>query len=791
MSPADISLVAAAATADMPGSAIARGLTSSEAERRLQQYGPNLVPEQSARPWLSFLLKFWAPVPWMLEAAIILQVLLGKTVEAASIAVLLLVNGLVGIVQEQRGNRALALLRARLTVQARVLRDERWQLLSARDLVPGDVIYLRMGDISPADARLLNGALLLDQSALTGESLPVEAAEGSFAYAGTVVRRGEAACEIAATAARTRFGRTAELVRTARTVSHLQETIFSIVKYLVGMDIVLVLAVLIYGLIAGMPWADVAPFALILLVASVPVALPATFALATALGAQELAKQGVLVTRLSAIEEAAAMDVLCCDKTGTITQNRLSLAALRPYGSFTKDEVLRLAALASDEATQDPIDIAILAAATSRQLLADVPQRIAFIPFDPETKRSEATYRRDGELLRVQKGAPATIADLVPRAPDVGADVQLLAAQGYRLLAVAATKNEVTELAGLLALRDPPREDAAPAIRDLKNLGVRVVMVTGDGLATALDIASHVGIGTNVCPHTGPQHATDAQIEQCDIFAGVVPQDKFNLVERLQRAQHVVGMTGDGVNDAPALKQAEVGIAVASATDVAKAAASIVLTAPGLNAMLDAVMTSRRIYQRMLTYTLNMAIKKFQVAFFLSMGLMFTGAFVATPLLIVIWMVSNDFITMTIATDRVSFSQFPNRWRVSTLILGAGLLAVLILVLSFGVFFVARNTLGLPLTQVQTLVLVMLVAAGQGTVYLVRERGHFWRSMPSKWLLLTSALDVFTVVVLATQGILMAPVRLPVIAGLILVVSIYLISVDVLKVRIFGALGVR
>jgi len=389
----------------MPNAA-AQGLATREAERRLQHYGPNAVAEQRARPWLALLSKFWAPVPWMLEAAIVLQIALGKNAEAAVIAILLLVNAVVSFTQEHRGNRALALLRARLTVRARVLRDGHWQLLPAQDLVPGDVIYLRMGDIAPADARLLDGELLLDQSSLTGEALPVEAAKGELAYAGTVVQRGEATGEITVTGPRTRFGRTAELVRAARTVSHLQETIFAIVRYLVAMDAVLVLAVLAYGLVAGMPWADIAPFALILLVASVPVALPATFALATALGAQELAKQGVLVTRLSAIEEAAAMDVLCCDKTGTITQNQLALAALRPYAPYTENELLRLAALACDEATQDPIDTAVLAAAASRRVLVDAPQRLAFIPFDPATKRSEARYRHGDESLHVLKGAP-------------------------------------------------------------------------------------------------------------------------------------------------------------------------------------------------------------------------------------------------------------------------------------------------------------------------------------------------------------------------------------------------
>jgi H+-transporting ATPase len=359
------------------------------------------------------------------------------------------------------------------------------------------------------------------------------------------------------------------------------------------------------------------------------------------------------------------------------------------------------------------------------------------------------------------------------------------------VLAVAASENTALDLVGLIALRDPPREDSASAIRDLRELAVRVVMVTGDGLATAHAIATQVGIGGNACSRETLERGPDTQVERCDLFARALPEDKFKLVQTLQRAGHVVGMTGDGVNDAPALKQAEVGIAVASATDVAKAAASIVLTAPGLSDVVAAVTSSRRIYQRMLTYTLNMAVKKFQVAFFLSLGLIFTGTFVATPLLILLWMISNDFITMTIATDRVSFSQAPDRWRVSTLILGAATLGALLLVLSFAVFFGGRYGLDLPLPEVHTLVLVTLVVAGQGTVYLVRERRHFWHSMPSRWLLLTSVLDIGVVSILAARGILMAAVSPLIIAGLIFVVLVYLVGVDAAKVRIFRLLGLR
>lgn len=768
-----------------------QGLTSGEAAARLKQHGPNAVAEERPHPWLALLRKFWAPVPWMLEAAIALQLALGKVDEAAIITGLLLFNSILSFLQESRANNALALLKSRLEILARVLRDGHWQLLPAQELVPGDVVYLRMGDLSPADIRLLEGEVLLDQSALTGESLPVEGGPGKPAYAGTVVKRGEATGEVMATGPRTYFGKTAELVRTAKTISHLETVILTVVKYLVALDVLLVAALLVYAMITGIPLAEIVPFALILLVASVPVALPATFTLATALGSLELAKRGILVTRLSAIEEAAAMDVLASDKTGTITQNRLALAALLTYGPHSDDDLLRLAALASDDATQDPIDLAILDAARGRNLLSSREQRLEFVPFDPAAKRSEAVYRQDGARLRVLKGAPRTIAALVAGAPDVGADVELLAAKGYRVLAVAAGTDDAVRLVGLVALEDPPRPDSEALVQSLRELGVRVVMVTGDGLATARTVAAQVGIGGRACPRERLEFAIGDQVADCDVFARVYPEDKFRLVQALQHAGHVVGMTGDGVNDAPALKQAEVGIAVASATDVAKAAASMVLTNPGLGDAIVAVENSRRIYQRMLTYTLNMAIKKFQVAFFLTLGLILTGTFVVTPLLVVLWMITNDFTTMSIATDRVPFSRKPERWRIPVLILTAGTLAVLILIFSFSVFFAGRDLLHLPLPQLQTLIFVMLVFTGQGTVYLVRERHHFWHSRPSRWLVLSSLLDVVIVSFLATQGILMTAIGPELVGGLLLLVLVFLTAVDFFKVRLFRRFGLH
>jgi len=760
-------------------------LSSGEAARRLSGFGPNAAPEPPSRGWRAFLATFWAPVPWMLEATIALQLALGKGDEAAVIAALLVFNAAISFAQEQRANRALALLRQRLSVSARVLRDGRWQTIAARDVVPGDALHLRLGDLVPADLRLADGGVLLDQSSLTGESLPVEAGAGSIAYAGSMVRGGAATGTVTATGTRTYFGRTAELVRTAKTESHLAALILSIVKALVALDLVLVLALFVYAVATGLPLHELLPFALIVIVASVPVALPATFTLASAFGAQQLAQRGVLVTRLSAIDEAAAMDVLASDKTGTLTQNRLAVAALEPQAAHKQDELLRLAALACDEASQDPIDLAILAAARSRGLLAQTPPRIAFIPFDPASRRVEAIYREAGEL-RVVKGAPHAVAELVPGSKGK-LEVEPMASAGYRVLAVAAGRAPQLELIGMIGLEDPPRSDSADLISSLKALGVRTIMVTGDGLTTARVIAARLGIGERAClPEAVRRPKGDPGID-CDLFARVLPEDKFHLVKALQTAGHVVGMTGDGVNDAPALKQAEVGIAVANATDVAKAAASLVLTTEGLAAAVTAVEVSRQIHRRMLTYTLNKIVKTVEIAVFLSLGVMLTGTFVVTPLLIVLLLFTNDFVTMAIAADRADASKRPVRWSVRTLIMTAAPIAALVLALSFSVFFAARDALRLPLPQLQTVVFLLLVFSGQGLVYLLRTEGRFWSSRPGRWLLTASIADIAAVSLMATRGMLMAPVPWTLVLGLLVAVAGFFCVVDALKVRIVRA----
>ena len=716
---------------EQKGNVSPQGLTRQEAETRLHEYGPNAVREAKPHLFLVIAKKFWAPVPWMLEATIVLELILGKRPEAAIIGFLLVFNAGLGFVQENRAQNALALLRKRLPVKARVLRDRQWQLLPAEELVPGDFIHVRLGDVMPADVRLTDGDIQLDQSTLTGESLPLDAGPNRNAFAGSVVIHGEASGEVIATGARTYFGRTAELVRTAKTVSHLQAIIFTIVKYLVMLDGALVLLLLLYSYLAHLPVMEMLPFALMLLVASVPVALPATFTLATALGSMELADNGVLVTRLSAIEEAAAMEVLCSDKTGTITRNRLAVTGLQPYAPYGENDLLRFAMLASDAASEDPIDLAILAAASRQGVDTAGSKTLRLIPFEPATKLSEAIISQGTEQWRAIKGAPDAVARRVKTTVDYSADEERLAAQGYRVLGVAAGPDDDLRFGGLLALEDPPRSDSKELIGRLRELGVRVIMITGDALPTARAVASRVGIGSRAVQPRALEKEAACQVLQSDVFAGVYPEDKFHIVQALQRAGMVTGMTGDGVNDAPALKQAEVGIAVANATDVAKAAASLVLTNPGLTDILAAVKTSRRIYQRMLTYTLNKIIKTVEIALLLSVGVMLTRSFVITPLLIVVLLFTNDFVTMSIATDNVSYSPQPDRWRIRSLVLIGLALGSLILVFSFGIFLIGRNWLQLPLAQLQTLVFITLVFTGQGTVYLVRERQHFWKSRPS------------------------------------------------------------
>jgi H+-transporting ATPase len=594
------------------------GLTNAEARKRLQEIGPNATPDTTERPLRRALGKFWAPVPWMLEAAIVLQLVLGKYVEAGIIAALLAFNAVLGLFQESRAQATLAALKSRLALNASVRRDGAWKTVPAVELVPGDVVKLSLGGVVAADVRLTTGEVLLDQSMLTGESVPIEAGAGVQTFAGALVRRGEAVAEVTATGVRTKFGRTAELVRTAHVVSSQQKAVLRVVRNLATFNGVVIVLLVAYAYFLSMPASEIVPLVLTAVLASIPVALPATFTLATALGARALAKLGVLPTRLSAVDEAATMDVLCSDKTGTLTQNALTVTAIRPEAGFDEAQVLALAALASSDGGQDPVDAAIREAAKSKAS-KDALTLVKFTPFDPANKMSEATVTdAGGTTQRVVKGAFTSVAGLAPSSPTAGTAATELEGQGFRLLAVAAGLPTAMKLVGLIALSDPPRADSGALITELHTLGVRTVMVTGDAPATALIVAHAVGLTGPVCP-PGPI-PKEVHPESFAVFAGVLPEGKYQLVKAFQAAGHTVGMCGDGANDAPALRQAQIGIAVSTATDVAKSAAGMVLTKPGLPGIVMAVKEGRVTFQRILTYTLNSITKKIVTVLFPGAG---------------------------------------------------------------------------------------------------------------------------------------------------------------------------
>jgi len=769
------------------------GISEVEARLRLQRDGPNAISE-APRSKLALLGgKLWGPVPWLLEAAVILELALGNYVQAAIITVLVATDALLSFREEGGAQEALALLKERLGVEARVRRDGTWRSTPAEELVTGDVVHIRQGDLVPADLLLLSGDVALDQSSLTGESVTVTASKESPAYSGSMVVRGEATGLVRATGARTYFGRTAELVSSSHAPGRLEQLIMGFVKALLALDVLLVATVLLDGVFRHLAWSEMLPFAVILVVAAVPVALPTTFTLASALGSRELADKGVLVTRLAAIEEAAGMEVLCSDKTGTITENRLAVSRVLAYGE-KEDHVLQAAAAASDPATQDPLDVAILAEQSERGL-PPLGTGLDRIPFDPATKRSEATVEAPGGALRYMKGAPQVLAEMCEGivTGSVQKDVARLAGTGARVLGVAeGPVRGPFRLVGLVALADPPRPDSERLVDRLRSLGVRVVMVTGDGLATARATARQVGIGERACGAdtlrggAGERLAAD---DACDVYAEVLPEDKLTLVSRLQAAGVVVGMTGDGVNDAPALRQAEVGIAVSNATDVAKAAASLVLTESGLENVVTGVEVSRRIHERMLTYTLNKITKTLQVSIFLSLAILVFGQFATTPLLVVLLLLTNNFATMSLATDRVSTPGQPERWGVAGLVVASASLALPLILFSFGVWFAGKLGLALDLSQLQTMVFVWLVSSAQATIYSVRERRHFWHSYPSTWLAASSTADMIAVVVLAWRGWLMAPIDLAAIGVAIGAGVAFLFTAEFIKTGVFRLAG--
>jgi H+-transporting ATPase len=724
----------------------------------------------------------------LLEASIVLELALHKYFEAAIIAGLLIFNAGLAYFQEGHAQATLAALKSRLALNASVRRDGKWKTIPAAELVRGDLVKISLGGVVAADVHIAEGSVLLDQSMLTGESLPLEAGPGVDTYAGALVRRGEATAEVTATGVHTKFGRTAELVRTAHVVSSQEKAVLRIVRNLAIFNGVVILLIGAYAYAHALPWSEITPLLLTSVLAAIPVALPATFTLAAALGARTLAKQGVLPTRLSAVDEAATIDVLCSDKTGTLTCNQLSVTSVRPMPGFDEAHVLGLAALASSDGGQDSVDAAIRAASKQKPV-SDLPKLTKFVPFDPAKKTSEATATdAKGGVLHIVKGAYTAIIGFTSASPTAAGIADDLEKQGFRVLAVAAGSPTSLQLMGLIALSDPPRTDSASLISELHALGVRTVMVTGDAPATAAIVAHAVGLEGAVCP-SGPIPDV-VKSRDFAVFAGILPEGKYDLVKAFQKNGHTVGMCGDGANDAPALRQAQIGIAVSTATDVAKSAAGVVLTEPGLNGIVAAVKEGRITFQRILTYTLNSVLKKIAQVLLLAVGLIMTGHAVLTPLLMVIVMVTGDFLAMSLTTDRVRPSQMPNDWQIGRItsagiILGGFFLAYCLTILAVGKF-----ELGLGIEALRTLSVVAIVFGSQATIYVIRERRYLWGLRPTYWLILSSVADILIISTLAISGIAMAPLPGSVVAAEFAAALAFGLILDGVKIPVFARLGI-
>jgi len=744
------------------------GLARAEVDTRRNENGYNEVAEKVKHPVLKFLGKFWGVSAWMLELIMVLSVVLGNYSDLAVVGALLVVNAALGFMQEHRAEGVVEALRKQLQVSARVRRDSSWQLIPARELVPGDIVRVRSGDVIPADVKLLTGALSVDQSALTGESKDADKAPGDVLSSGSVARRGEGNGVVILTGAKTYFGRTTELVQVARPKLHIEAVVAKIVRWLFVIVGVLLGVVVALSVIRGVPMIEMMPLTLVLLMSAVPVALPVMFTVSMALGSKELAKRGVLVTRLSAAEDAATMDMLCVDKTGTITMNQLAVTGVIPLEKATEADVLFAGALASQEANQDTIDLAFITAAKEHHVFDGLPAvtPISFAPFDAKSRRTEAVVEQNGQRLRVMKGAVRTIAEACGlRPPEIEAleqRVSAAAAKGYRTLAVArGPEKGIPALVGLVSLYDPPRPDAKQLIAALLDLGVQVKMLTGDALPVALEIGS--GVGLPNIRRVGDLKAagTVAGSEAVDLLAGadgfaeVYPEDKYIVVQHLQSAGHVTGMTGDGVNDAPALRQAEVGIAVSTATDVAKGAASVVLTEPGLTNILTLVEQGRTIYQRILTWIINKISRTILKAAFVSIAFVVTGKFVVSAFAMLLLVFLTDFAKISLATDNVRPSKKPETWNIGGFITVSVALGIAMLAETLFLLWIGWTRFGLSTDNnaLYTFSFLLLLYFAVFSVVSARERHWFWSTLPSKALMLALAADAITGTLLTFVGI--------------------------------------
>jgi H+-transporting ATPase len=746
------------------------GLTDAEAKKRLTQYGPNELIEKKTNLLLKFLSYFWGPIPWMIEVAVILSGVVRHWPDFCIILVLLVTNAVVAFWEERQAGNEIAALKAKLAIKARVIRDGKWINPPARELVPGDVIRLRLGDIIPADARLLAGdEVSVDQSALTGESLPASRKAGDAVFSGSIIRRGEIGALVYATGEKTYFGKTAQLVQEALTVSHFQKAVLKIGNYLIILAVSLVAVIIGFAIYRGDHILTTLQFALVLTVAAIPVAMPTVLSVTMAVGARLLAKKKAIVSKLVAIEELAGVDVLCADKTGTLTQNKLTLSDPFSVNNIPAGQIILTAALASRADNNDTIDLAVLGGLKNKEELKAY-EVVHFLPFDPVHKRTEATVKgKDGKTFKATKGAPQVILALAANAEQVKAAVETavneFAARGFRSLGVARAEGDGPwQLLGVLPMFDPPREDAKATIATALEMGVKIKMVTGDALAIARETAKTLGMGTNILDaktlgDSKKQESAEVieSIEKADGFAEVFPEHKFHIVDVLQKRNHMVGMTGDGVNDAPALKKADCGIAVSGATDAARAAASIVLTTPGLSVIIDAIKESRKVFQRMQNYAIYRIAETLRVLLFITLAILVFNVYPLTAVMIVMLALLNDGAILSIAYDNVHYKNEPEAWNMRLVLGIATVLGVIGPMASFGLFYLGNRVFHLDHQHLQPMCYLMLSVAGHLTFFLARTHGPFWSIRPTKivWVAVVGTQIIATFI--AVYGFLMPP----------------------------------
>jgi len=773
------------------------GLTSAEVVERLKVYGYNVVEEKRENVIIDFLRRFWNPMAWLLEIAIILSFVIGHFVEGLIILVLLFINAFIGFRHSRTSTKALELLKSRLRPTAKVLRDGSWRVVDVREIAPGDVVLLEIGDIVPADGILFEGSVEVDQSMLTGESLPIEKNVGDKLFAGSAIRRGRGKIVVIATGSRTYFGRTVELVKIARPKSHQQEVMLQVTKYMMLLGIAVMIVSITYAVIVNITneVIKLLVLSISILMGAVPVALPAVLSIMQAVAAIEMARRGVLVTRLDAIEDASMVTVMCMDKTGTITMNKLSIVDVKPFNGLSEEEVLKLAYMATPDISTSPIDEVIRSHVESKGLKPSYILK-EFKPFTPELKRSEALVEYNGNVIRVSLGAPQIIASISNDDRDViesyNRVLEGYSSRGYRALGVAFGFDKL-RIAGLIALADPPRPESPSLIKKLKELGLKIVMITGDNKLIAREVARSVEIGDRVYSINEIKvngNLADSVIN-ADAIAEVLPEDKYYIVKKFQEKGHRVGMTGDGVNDAPALRQAELGVAVSNASDVAKSAASVVLTKPGLEGIVDVVYTSRSVYQRALTWMVNKVTKTIQFTLLAALTFLWMHQDVITLMGMTLLIFSNDFATMSLATDNVRPMARPGKLNVKDIVFTSSVIGVWLVIFGVLALYIGRYIFSYSVRELQTFMLLILVFSSQFRILVVRERGPFYSSKPGRELLFSiiGVLVIFTL--LGIFGIIISPISLKGVIFALLYSAAITFSADPIKIFVFKRFNIE